>query len=279
LSAVSRDRLTKAGIWAGTLAAHLLVFVLIGMDSPAVRRMAERPPPPPPLDVVIYELPPRPEPVRQERRTDTPPEAEPLPARPREATPRPDPAPPVVSRPEPDRDPVRQAPPVPAPPKPQEAPRPVPPPQLKPREVAKEAPPAPMAPLPMVAVPKAAPARPGPGAPGQPAGSGGGSPLPDWGVKPGGDLRDAMRRSSVGCANASAVGLNKREREACTERLGAGAKDAPYIPPAIGRAKQDAFDAAAARKEADRKWKAAPMPAGIDPGASPGQITGLDKPK
>ena len=46
---------------------------------------------------------------------------------------------------------------------------------------------------------------------------------------PGPDLAAALRRGSVGCANAGAVGLSRAERETCEERLAAGAKDAKHL--------------------------------------------------
>lgn len=296
LIAVSRDRLTKAGIWTASIVAHGLVFILMGMHAPGVRRIVvDRPPPP--IDVILYEPPPEPPDLREQRAAVAPPQADAMPPMPRETPPEPNSVPAPIPKPAPPKETVREAPPVPAPPRPKEkeTPRPAPPtpapqprekdrPQeaapkpspVKPREVAKDAPPAPMAPLPMAPAPKSS-APPGPAAQGQ--AGGGGRPLPDWGVKPGGDLRDAMRGSSAGCANRAAVGLNRREKEKCDERFGEGAKDADFIAAPIGRDKRDRFDATAARKDADRKWKEGGVPPGIDPGASPGQITGLDKPK
>ena len=79
------------------------------------------------------------------------------------------------------------------------------------------------------------------------------------------DLRRALR-GSVGCANLEL--LSKAEREACQEKLGAGAKDAPFIPPPIAADKLDEWDKAAARKRA--KWRAreAPMPQPVPSGPS-----------
>ncbi|WP_172448441.1 hypothetical protein [Caulobacter mirabilis] len=279
MPAVSRDRLKKSGIWASSLAVHVLVLILMGLHAPTVRKMANESIPPP-LDVEIYELPPPPPPKLRELKAVSPPETVPIPPQPRATPEKPEPQPAPIPKPEPAKEPVRETPPTPpAPPKPKkEEPRePAPAPSpVKPREVAKDAPPAPIAPLPMAPVAKpAAPA--GPGAPGK---SGGGSPMPDFGVKPGGDLRDALRRSSVGCANDEAVGLNRREREGCKDRLGTGAKDAEFIQPPMSRAKREAFDATAARKARDRAWKETPMPIGIDPKANAGggQPSGLDKP-
>lgn len=134
--------------------------------------------------------------------------------------------------------------------------------------------PAAVAPLPMAPVP--APASP---APAPKAGAGSGGAVGGQGSgPPGGDLRGALRGSTVGCANRAAVGLNRREVEGCDEKLGAGAKDAPYIAAPMDARKRSGFDARAASKARDRAWRAAPVPPGIDPKAAPGVITGLDKP-
>lgn len=79
-------------------------------------------------------------------------------------------------------------------------------------------------------------------------------------VSPG--LREALRRSPVGCANADAVILDKAERERCMQVFGKGAMDAPFIPPPMAPDKRRAYDAAAARKEADRRYRGANSPTG-----------------
>ncbi|MFN3515460.1 MAG: hypothetical protein ACK41C_20625 [Phenylobacterium sp.] len=99
-------------------------------------------------------------------------------------------------------------------------------------------------------------------------GSGGGgagtsispAPLPAWQDQ----LRQALRRGAVGCANAEAVRLTKAERDACDETFGAGAKDAPFIEPPMAPDKRRAFDAAAARKEAYQEYKRGNLPIGTD---------------
>ncbi|HVI30476.1 hypothetical protein [Phenylobacterium sp.] len=105
----------------------------------------------------------------------------------------------------------------------------------------------PLAPLP---VPPEEPraAAPAPGA-GERRGGFHPAPLPEG---PKDQVRAVLRRSDVGCANTTAVGLNRREREECDERLGKGAKDAPFIHPGLGmsRAKRAELDAAAAAREA-----------------------------
>lgn len=80
------------------------------------------------------------------------------------------------------------------------------------------------------------------------------------------DLRRALRGGAVGCANLSL--LSKAEREACQEKLGAGAKDAPYIPPPIAADKLGDWEAAAARKRAKWREREAPMPQPVPSGPS-----------
>ena len=107
---------------------------------------------------------------------------------------------------------------------------------------------APVTPLPAPA-PTPAPAAPRPTAPVSvhPA------PQPEG---PKGDVKAALRHSTVGCANDLAVGLNRSERELCDEKLGKGAKDAEFIPPGVGMspAKRALLDQAAAAKEARKAY-------------------------
>lgn len=88
-------------------------------------------------------------------------------------------------------------------------------------------------------------------------------------------VRSALRNGALGCANQEALALDKRARARCLERLGAGAKDAPFIPAPLAKDKQAEFDKAAARKEADRKYREAPIPPGLSTSDAPGGITGL----
>lgn len=124
---------------------------------------------------------------------------------------------------------------------------------LRPRQARRLAPESTVTPLltPAAPVPSRSPAdqagAPATGAPAAPAPSG---------------LREALRRSAVGCANADAVILDKAERERCMEVFGKGAKDAPFIPPPMAPDKRRAFDAAAARKEANRRYRESNIPAG-----------------
>ena len=79
-----------------------------------------------------------------------------------------------------------------------------------------------------------------------------------------GDLRSALRGSSVGCANAEAVGLNRREQEHCDEKFGAMARNAPVYDAPMDEAKRRGFDAQALRQQADRAYRDAPMGVGVD---------------
>jgi hypothetical protein len=88
------------------------------------------------------------------------------------------------------------------------------------------------------------------------------APLPEG---PKGDLRAALRGSGVGCANETAVGLNRREIEKCHERWGEAARKAPvYANAPIGVGAGQDFARAAARQEANRRYKASPMGPGVD---------------
>ena len=83
------------------------------------------------------------------------------------------------------------------------------------------------------------------------------------------DVRDALRRGLVGCANPDL--LSPDERDACLERLGAGAKDAPFIEPPMSPDKRRAFDAAAAKKEAYRRYREGSVPPGVTPQPKPSE--------
>ena len=87
------------------------------------------------------------------------------------------------------------------------------------------------------------------------------APLPEG---PRGDLRAALRGSSVGCANARAVGLNRREQEHCDERLGNIPPGAPVYDAPMDPAKRRALDQQAIRQQADRAYRDAPMGIGVD---------------
>ncbi|WP_334165141.1 hypothetical protein [Phenylobacterium sp.] len=69
------------------------------------------------------------------------------------------------------------------------------------------------------------------------------------------DLARALR-TRVGCSSPAL--LSREEREACDDRLAAGARDAPYLGEGLGRETARGLDAAAARKAADARYRAAP---------------------
>jgi hypothetical protein len=78
------------------------------------------------------------------------------------------------------------------------------------------------------------------------------SPLPEG---PRGDVRTALRQSFVGCANEQAVALNRAERDLCDEKFGKGAKTAAFAGLGLSPDKQRLLDTAAARKDADYRYK------------------------
>ena len=57
----------------------------------------------------------------------------------------------------------------------------------------------------------------------------------------------------MGCANPTL--LSKGERETCLEKLGAGAKDAPFIPPPIAKDKLRSFEEKTAAQEQMRIYR------------------------
>ena len=90
----------------------------------------------------------------------------------------------------------------------------------------------------------------------------GARPAPSQGQE--GDLRTALRGSSAGCANAEAVGLNRREQEHCDEKFGATARNAPVYEAPMDAAKRRSFEAQALRQQADRAYRESPMGIGVD---------------
>ena len=123
-------------------------------------------------------------------------------------------------------------------------PQPFIPPDVTPAPIAPKAPTTP------------APAAPGPKGPPalHPA------PLPEG---PKGEVRTVLRQGLVGCANQLAVGLTRAERDLCDEKLGKGAKDADFTGLGLAADKLKGFDAASARKEADRRYKETYGPPGM----------------
>ena len=85
---------------------------------------------------------------------------------------------------------------------------------------------------------------------------------PQAGSSPDG-LRQALRGSPVGCANREAVGLTRREREACDEAFGRARDQAVIFDSPMDPAKRAAWDAVAARKAMIRKRKEGAVPPGI----------------
>jgi len=63
------------------------------------------------------------------------------------------------------------------------------------------------------------------------------------------DLRTALRRSAVGCANRA--GLSRTERDVCDERLGRGAAAEAYIPTPLEPRIRAYYDAVAKAKAPD----------------------------
>lgn len=116
-------------------------------------------------------------------------------------------------------------------------------------------PPASVAPLGLTPSPTPGPSTTRPGVALHPA------PLP---AGPRGDLRTALRGSAAGCANAEAVGLNRREQEHCDERFGAASRNAPDYSAPMDAAKRRDFDAQALRQQADRAYREANVAPGVN---------------
>ncbi|RYF95503.1 MAG: hypothetical protein EON95_01170 [Caulobacteraceae bacterium] len=92
---------------------------------------------------------------------------------------------------------------------------------------------------------------------------------------PGEGTRRALR-GSYGCAYPDAVGLNRREREACLERGGKWAKQPDPIAAPMSAAKRGRFDQAAARQDADRAYRENPtVPSGTSEERGPGRPAGV----
>ena len=89
------------------------------------------------------------------------------------------------------------------------------------------------------------------------------APLP--GQARGEALRQALRGSAVGCGNRDAVGLTRREREACDDAYGKRSVETADLAAPIDPAKRAEWDALAARKAAIRRRKGDPVPPGINP--------------
>jgi hypothetical protein len=108
----------------------------------------------------------------------------------------------------------------------------------------------PVAPV-VIAPPKPAeapPQAPGPPAPKEPP-----APAP-----PSNAVR-ATLRTTLGCTDVKLPGLSREERTACLERLGRGARDAPYLAQPLSAEKRAALEEAGAAKLANRARLEAPM--------------------
>lgn len=75
------------------------------------------------------------------------------------------------------------------------------------------------------------------------------------------NVRGALQ-GLVGCADPDAARLSRAQRARCEERLAAGAKDTAFLGLGVSNDKQRLMDAAGAKKEADARYRRAPMPAG-----------------
>lgn len=67
------------------------------------------------------------------------------------------------------------------------------------------------------------------------------------------NIRNALRRGAVGCANPAL--LSPEEQDACLERLGAGAEETPFIEAPMSRDKRRSFDEKVAASERMRVYR------------------------
>lgn len=74
-------------------------------------------------------------------------------------------------------------------------------------------------------------------------------------------------RGRLGCTGAALGAMTREERERCEERLAAGVKDLPHMPPGatMGAAKRAGFDRAAAVADARVRAKERPLGAAYQP--------------
>lgn len=122
-------------------------------------------------------------------------------------------------------------------------------------------------PRPSAVAPLYAPTTPAPATPSQTPAA-----LPGFNAEGEDLVRKAFRARSPGCANQDAVGLTKAERDACYERFGKDAKDAPFLEAAIGKEKWADFDRAAVKKRRDYEYKRANVPPGVATPQAPGVL-------
>jgi hypothetical protein len=74
---------------------------------------------------------------------------------------------------------------------------------------------------------------------------------------------DALRatlRATLGCNEARLSGAAREDRAGCLERLGRGARDAPYLPPALSPETRAALDKAGAAKMAEKNYAESAAP-------------------
>jgi hypothetical protein len=286
-------------------ALHAIILGVIINQAPPEYQFRETIVPSPTMDVEIVSLPPippieppkveppkaKPEPIPTPAPNPTPPKVE----QPKLAPAKPEPAKPVPAKPSPPKpSPL----PTPVAPAPAPTSRPAPKPQatiIKSTPIQASAQAAPVerpSPLNIHKALKEAPAgipilpmapASGPaGKPGSPAGGAaaaaatgsagpsrlnGLSPYP-YGAFPSGG--PGLRGTLVGCANAEAVRLSGAERAHCNERFGVDITHAPALD-GIAPAKRAAFDKAADRQAADRKYRGSTTDSVFAP-ADPGGI-------
>lgn len=75
-------------------------------------------------------------------------------------------------------------------------------------------------------------------------------------------VRSALR-TTFGCSDAQMMNLTPAERAKCLERLGQGAHDAPYIPPAFSAGKRIALEKAGEAKMAQKNAAERPASAPV----------------
>lgn len=71
-------------------------------------------------------------------------------------------------------------------------------------------------------------------------------------LEPPSDAVRATLRSTLGCTEARMAGFTREDRSNCLERFGRGARDEPYLPPALSPATRAALERAGAAKLAQK---------------------------
>jgi hypothetical protein len=93
------------------------------------------------------------------------------------------------------------------------------------------------------------------------------APGPPRPAEPSVDIGRIIRSSNLGCTDISK--LTREQREACDERLGAGARDAPFLGLGLTSDKARMLGEAAARKDAEVRYRRAPPTSGVLVGSRP----------